>query len=159
MTCWPASPRNATWAPKAPAPPTRRVRDAIDRGWIPGPRLRVSGNAIDILGGHEDANGFNPEQHALPNATYANSADELVAVIRAQAKQGADFVKIYETGKDRIRDGAFHDAVPVQRRRTEALPCAKRRALDAASPCMRRANPAPAWPRAPASPRSIMPTS
>ena len=83
------------------------VRDAINRGWIPGPRLRISGNAIDILGGHEDAIGYNPEEHAQPNATYANSADELVAVIRAQAKLGADFAKIYQTGKDRIADGEF----------------------------------------------------
>ncbi|HEY2395962.1 MAG TPA: amidohydrolase family protein [Rudaea sp.] len=83
------------------------VRDAIDRGAIPGPRLRISGNAIDILGGHEDAIGLNPDQHALPNATQANSADELVASIRGQAKLGADFVKIYETGKDRIVDGVF----------------------------------------------------
>ena len=83
------------------------VRDAIERGWIPGPRLRISGNAIDILGGHEDANSYNPEQRALPNATYANSTDELVAVIRAQAKLGSDFVKIYETGKDRINGDEF----------------------------------------------------
>jgi imidazolonepropionase-like amidohydrolase len=83
------------------------VRDAIDRGAIPGPRLRISGNAIDILGGHEDANGLNPEQHALPNATQANSADELVSAIRAQVKLGADFIKIYETGRDRIADGVF----------------------------------------------------
>jgi imidazolonepropionase-like amidohydrolase len=83
------------------------VRDAIDRGWIPGPRLRISGNAIDILGGHEDANSYNPEQHALPNASYANSADELVAVMRAQAKLGSDFAKIYETGKDRISGDEF----------------------------------------------------
>jgi imidazolonepropionase-like amidohydrolase len=83
------------------------VRDAIDGGEIPGPRLSVCGNAIDILGGHEDALGFNPEQHALPNATQANSAAELVAVIRAQVKLGADFIKIYETGKDRMADGVF----------------------------------------------------
>ncbi len=31
------------------------VRNAIDQGLFPGPRLRISGNAIDILGGHEDA--------------------------------------------------------------------------------------------------------
>ena len=67
-------------------------------GRIPGPRLRISGNAINILGGHEDAIGYNPEQHVLPNATYANNADELVAVIRQQFKEGADFIKIYETG-------------------------------------------------------------
>src|SRR4029077_11485694 len=34
------------------------VRDAIDEGKIPGPRLRISGNAISILGGHEDAIGY-----------------------------------------------------------------------------------------------------
>src|SRR3984893_15127726 len=81
------------------------VRNAIDQGLFPGPRLLISGNAIDILGGHEDALGYNPEQHVLPNANYANNADELVAVIRQQFKEGADFVKIYETGADSLRDG------------------------------------------------------
>ena len=83
------------------------VRNAIDEGRIPGPRLRISGNAINILGGHEDAIGYNPEQHVLPNATYANSADELIAVMRQQFKEGADFTKIYETGRDSVRDGKF----------------------------------------------------
>ncbi|MGD0306425.1 MAG: amidohydrolase family protein [Candidatus Acidiferrales bacterium] len=81
------------------------VRDAINSGQIPGPRLRISGNAIDILGGHEDANNFNPAQRVLSNATYADNADELVAAIREQMKEGADFTKIYETGKDRVVDG------------------------------------------------------
>ncbi|HEY6291425.1 MAG TPA: amidohydrolase family protein [Terriglobia bacterium] len=83
------------------------VRNAIDQGLIPGPRLRISGNAVDILGGHEDAIGYNPEQRVLSNATYANGATELVAVIREQFKEGADFIKIYETGPDSIRDGHF----------------------------------------------------
>jgi imidazolonepropionase-like amidohydrolase len=84
------------------------LRDAIDQGLFPGPRLRISGNAIDILGGHEDAIAFNPAQHVLSNASYANSADELVAVIRAQHKEGSDFVKIYQTGPDEMRDGTLH---------------------------------------------------
>src|SRR5437016_7483656 len=83
------------------------VRNAINQGLIPGPRLRISGNAIDILGGHEDANNYNPEQHVLSNASRANSASELVSVIREQFKQGADFIKIYETGRDSLRDGKF----------------------------------------------------
>lgn len=83
------------------------VRNAIDQGLIPGPRLRVSGNAIDILGGHEDARGYNPEQHVLSNATYANNAAELVTVIREQLKLGADFIKIYETGRDSLQNGKF----------------------------------------------------
>ena len=83
------------------------VRNAINQGLIPGPRLRISGNAIDILGGHEDANNFNPAQHVLSNATRANNADEVVSVIREQFKQGADFIKMYETGRDTLRDGKF----------------------------------------------------
>jgi imidazolonepropionase-like amidohydrolase len=81
------------------------VRTAIDEGRIPGPRLRISGNAIDILGGHEDAIHYNPEQHVLSNATYANNANELIAAMRQELKEGADFIKIYETGPDVIRDG------------------------------------------------------
>ena len=81
------------------------VRDAIDRGEIPGPRLRISGNAINTLGGHEDAIGYNPAQHVLSNADYANSAQELVEVMREQYKEGADFTKIYETGPDSVHDG------------------------------------------------------
>ncbi len=83
------------------------VRNAINEGRAPGPRLRICGNAINILGGHEDAIGFNPAQHVLPNADYANNAAELVAVMREQYKEGADFTKIYETGPDRVRDGKF----------------------------------------------------
>jgi imidazolonepropionase-like amidohydrolase len=84
------------------------VRNAIDKGWIPGPRLRVSGNAVDILGGHEDANRFNPAQHVLSNADYANNAGEIVAVMREQYKEGADFTKMYETGHDRYLNGELH---------------------------------------------------
>jgi len=83
------------------------VRNAINEGLFPGPRLRISGNAIDILGGHEDAINYNPAQHVLSNATYANNKDELVSAIRQQFKEGADFIKIYETGPDKVRDGQF----------------------------------------------------
>jgi imidazolonepropionase-like amidohydrolase len=86
-------------------PADTAVRDAIDRGEIPGPRLRISGNAVNTLGGHEDAIGYNPAQHVLPNADYANNAEQLVEVIREQFKQGADFIKIYETGPDTVHDG------------------------------------------------------
>jgi imidazolonepropionase-like amidohydrolase len=88
------------------------VRNAINAGSIPGPRLRVSGNAIDVLGGHEDAIGYNPEQHVLPNATEANNAFDLIRAIRGQFKEGADFIKIYETGHDTLAGERF--ATPFQ---------------------------------------------
>jgi imidazolonepropionase-like amidohydrolase len=83
------------------------VRNAINQGLIPGPRLRISGNAIDILGGHEDANRYNPAQHVLSNADYANSAEQIVEVMREQHKEGSDFAKIYETGRDRMVGGVL----------------------------------------------------
>jgi imidazolonepropionase-like amidohydrolase len=83
------------------------VRNAINSGLIPGPRMRVSCNAIDLTGGHEDNNGKNPEQHLMSNADRADSAPELVRVMREQHKQGADFTKIYETGRDQLGDGIF----------------------------------------------------
>jgi len=88
------------------------VREAINSGLIPGPRLRVSCNAVDIVGGHEDAIGYNPEQRVLSNADYANTADEIVAVMREQRKGGADFTKIYETGPDHLEGDTF--TVPYQ---------------------------------------------
>ncbi len=83
------------------------IRRAIDSGLIPGPRMRMSGNAIDILGGHEDANKYNPEQHVLSNADRANTASELIAVMREQHKQGSDFAKLYETGPDSMVNGVL----------------------------------------------------
>ncbi len=83
------------------------VREAINSGLFPGPRMRMSGNAIDILGGHEDANHYNPAQHVLSNADYANSPEQIVEVIREQRKEGADFTKVYETGPDKLVDGVF----------------------------------------------------
>jgi imidazolonepropionase-like amidohydrolase len=83
------------------------VRNAINKGWFPGPRMRVSGNAISIVGGHEDAINYNPAQHIFSNADYANNAMELVNVIRQQFKEGADFIKIYQTGRDTLRNGVY----------------------------------------------------
>jgi imidazolonepropionase-like amidohydrolase len=70
--------------------------------------MRMSGNAIDILGGHEDANSYNPAQRVLSNADYANSSEQIVEVMREQHKEGSDFAKIYETGPDRMIDGVLH---------------------------------------------------
>jgi imidazolonepropionase-like amidohydrolase len=83
------------------------VRNAINKGLIPGPRMRVSCNAIDLTGGHEDAIGYNPAQKVLSNADYADSAEEIVKVMREQRKGGADFTKIYETGRDSFHEGVF----------------------------------------------------
>jgi imidazolonepropionase-like amidohydrolase len=95
------------------------VRNAINEGLIPGPRLRISGNAISILGGHEDAIGFNPAQHVLGNADYANDTEQLIETIREQHKEGSSFVKIYETGPDSLVKNGNGPIVPC----TGEAPC------------------------------------
>jgi imidazolonepropionase-like amidohydrolase len=67
--------------------------------------MRISGNAISITGGHEDAIGFNPAEHISSNATYADSTDQLIHAIREELKEGADFIKIYQTGRDTLVNG------------------------------------------------------
>jgi imidazolonepropionase-like amidohydrolase len=96
------------------------VRNAIDHGLIPGPRMRVSGNAISILGGHEDAIHYNPAAHVPSNADYANNAAELVETIRRQLKEGADFIKIYQTGKDTMKDGKLSTSYQYTQAELEA---------------------------------------
>jgi imidazolonepropionase-like amidohydrolase len=109
------------------------IRNAIDAGLIPGPRMRMSGNAIDVMGGHEDAIGYNPAAHVPSNADYADSAEDLIRVMRLQHKEGADFAKIYETGPDKLNDGILttpyqyteaelHAAVLEQARLTAGVP-------------------------------------
>ncbi len=117
------------------------VRDAINHGLIPGPRMRVSCNAIDINGGHEDLSALNPEEHLLSNADRADTADEIIGVMREQHKQGADFTKIYETGRDRLVDGNFHNTLPIHRSSTH-----RRRRRSCTHRLPRRASTAPANP-------------
>jgi imidazolonepropionase-like amidohydrolase len=83
------------------------IRDAINAGEIPGPRLWVCANAISILGGHEDALGFNPAVLIPANADLVNDTHELIRTIREQIKEGADFIKIYQTGEDQFIAGHF----------------------------------------------------
>ena len=115
------------------------VRNAINQGLVPGPRLRISGNAVDILGGHEDAINFNPAQHVLPNATWANNAAELVTVIREQFKEGADFIKIYETGAIRFTTAFSRRRFNI-RRPSCGRRWRRRRGWASASGCMPRAS-------------------
>ena len=66
-----------------------------------------------FLGGHEDAIHYNPAQHVLSNADYANNAEQIVETIREQHKEGSTFVKMYETGPDSLIAGGQPGMPPV----------------------------------------------
>jgi imidazolonepropionase-like amidohydrolase len=74
------------------------LRDAINRGIVPGPRLLVSTLALTITGGHMNNAGLNPDLAVPDPAALTDSRDAMVAEVRRQVKYGADWIKIYVTG-------------------------------------------------------------
>ena len=74
------------------------IRDGINRGIIPGPRLLVSTYALTITGGHMNNAGLNPDIPIPEPATLTDSRDAMIAEIRREVKYGADWIKLYATG-------------------------------------------------------------
>jgi imidazolonepropionase-like amidohydrolase len=73
------------------------LRDAINDGDVPGPRMLVSGPAVGITGGHCDINELAPEFHVSSDSV----ADGIAAVqkkVREEIKYGADLIKVCVTG-------------------------------------------------------------
>jgi imidazolonepropionase-like amidohydrolase len=80
------------------------IRDAINRGVIPGPRLLVSTLALTITGGHMNNTGLNPDIQIPEPAALVDSREAMVAEVRRQIKYGADWIKLYATGTMRHVD-------------------------------------------------------
>lgn len=73
------------------------LRDAINAGDVPGPRMLVSGPALSITGGHADQNYLAP-QFGFSNDGVANGVEGVMAKVRENIKYGADLIKIMATG-------------------------------------------------------------
>ena len=75
------------------------IRNAVDRGEIPGPRMMVSGCAISSTGGHADSH-YNPyiEADAFMSGYAADGPAEMMKAVRYNIKYGADFIKYMSTG-------------------------------------------------------------
>jgi len=80
------------------------VRDAVAEGRFPGPRIKVAGAPLSIIGGHADeATGLPPQLAAAINEAHLNSsvctgAEECQKVVRQLAAAGVDWIKIMATG-------------------------------------------------------------
>ena len=80
------------------------VRDAIAEGRFPGPRVKVSGDPLSMIGGHADpATGLPPEYAQAVSEAHLSSAvctgvDECQKVVRQLAAAGVDVIKIMATG-------------------------------------------------------------
>ena len=80
------------------------VRDAVAEGRFPGPRIKVSGAPLSIVGGHADAATALPPELAAAikeahlNPSVCTGAAECQKVVRQLAAAGVDVIKIMATG-------------------------------------------------------------
>ena len=73
------------------------LRDAIDAGDVPGPRMLVSGPPLGITGGHCDEN-FLPFDFHYSAEGVADGVEGVQHKVRETIKYGADLIKICATG-------------------------------------------------------------
>ncbi len=73
------------------------LRNAIDAGEIPGPRMAVSGPSLGITGGHCDDNSLNHDFRERSDGV-ADGPWEVRKLVRRNVKYGVDLTKFCATG-------------------------------------------------------------
>jgi len=82
------------------APPTlsEALRNAINAGVLPGPRIFTAGEAIGSTGGHADpSNGYRLDLQ-LPSTGVIDGVEQAVKAVRLHYKAGDDLIKIMPSG-------------------------------------------------------------
>jgi imidazolonepropionase-like amidohydrolase len=72
------------------------IKEAINNGFIPGPRLLVVTRAISVTGGYP-LEGYNPDVVVPKGAQLGDGPVELRKITRQQLENGADWIKVYMT--------------------------------------------------------------
>jgi len=83
------------------------LKQAIEEGIIPGPRLLIASRAIVATGTYAPK-GFSPEW-TIPQGAEEADGDALARVVRDQAAHGADWIKVYAD----YRAGPRGETVPT----------------------------------------------
>lgn len=73
------------------------LKQAIDRGYVPGPRIVPAAYALGVTGGHCDSTEFPPSMQ-MKSPQIANSPTEFRAAVRTMRKYGAEVIKVCMTG-------------------------------------------------------------
>ena len=80
------------------------IRDAVDAGWVEGPRITTGVAALlTSVGG--TAGRLIPDEGEVGYAEVVRTTDEMVLATRRQIKEGADLIKIHATGSIPTRLG------------------------------------------------------
>lgn len=70
------------------------LRNAIDRGDVPGPRMLAATLAVGSTGGHNDITGFSPYLKWSQFSGVADGVDDIRKLVRLEIKNGADVIKM-----------------------------------------------------------------
>ena len=74
------------------------VRDAVNRGLIPGPRIHAAGPSLGSTGGHADVNGWSPNLAIPGTGAIVDGPDAIRRQVRRNVKYGVDQIKFVATG-------------------------------------------------------------
>lgn len=81
------------------------IRNAIEAGELPGPRLRACGPEITVTGGLGDDRRMHQFRDSF--AIVADGADEVTKLARTCVREGVDSIKLNISGDDHTRTGAL----------------------------------------------------
>lgn len=74
------------------------IRDAVNDGEIPGPRIFVAGPPVGIVGGHCSDNNYLPPEYEVTGTGVATGPWGMREKVRQNIKYGVDFIKTCSTG-------------------------------------------------------------
>lgn len=77
------------------------LRNAINKGWVVGPRVYTAGKSLASTGGHADpTNNYRKDLMGDPGPRegVVNSVEDAAKAVRQRYKDGADLIKITATG-------------------------------------------------------------
>ena len=87
------------------------LRNAINRGIVPGPRMKVATRALDVTGSYPLL-GYSPEITVPHGVQIVDSPDEVRKAVREQLSHGADWTKVYVDRGYYVRPDGVLDDIP-----------------------------------------------
>lgn len=98
------------------------LRDAINAGWLDGPRMRVAGQGLTVTGGHMDRTKRMIPGIQIPGPdAVVDSPDEARRAVRYQIKMGADHIKINATLSEHVSEKGEICSPEMTREMVEAI--------------------------------------
>jgi len=88
------------------------LRNAINRGIVPGPRMKVAGRAMDVTGAYPLL-GYAPEVQVPHGVELVDGPDAVRKVVREQLSYGTDWIKVYVDRSYYVRPDGVLDDIPT----------------------------------------------